>query len=133
MRRVMSVKGRKTWAHAVCWAFAGLFVAAGVGHLLATDAFVKIMPPYVPLHRPLVLASGLIEIALGVLLLVPRCTRLAAWGLVALLVAVFPANIYLYQHQELLSLPPLVHLLRLPLQGVLIAWAYVYTRQPAKQ
>jgi len=113
------------------WVFAGLFVTSGVGHLVATDAFVRIMPPYLPFHRLLVIASGVIEIALGVLLLVPRSSRFAAWGLVALLVAVFPANIQLFRHQELLPLPPLVHLLRLPLQGALILWAYAYTGRPA--
>ena len=65
------------------------------------------MPPYLPYHRPLVLLSGVFEVALGVLLLVPRFSRLAAWGLIALLIAVFPANIYLYQHQEICpSSPP---------------------------
>jgi uncharacterized membrane protein len=54
--------------------------------------------------------------------------RLAGWGLISLLIAVFPANIYAYQHQELLPAAPLLHLLRLPLQGLLILWAYWYTR-----
>jgi uncharacterized membrane protein len=53
---------------------------------------------------------------------------LAAWGIFLLLIAVFPANIYLYQHQELLSAPPILHLLRLPLQGVFLLWAYWHTR-----
>jgi uncharacterized membrane protein len=114
------------------WVFAALFVAAGVGHLVATDAFVRIMPPYLPLHRPLVIVSGLIEITLGVLLLVPPCSRLAAWGLMALLVAVFPANVHLFRHQELLPLPPPVHLIRLPFQGVLILWAFAYTRRHSR-
>jgi uncharacterized membrane protein len=88
------------------------------------------MPPYIPMHREAVLLSGAIEIALGVLLLIPRTSRLAAWGLVALLIAVFPANIYAYQHQDLFPPFPysdLLHLLRLPFQGVLIYWAYCYT------
>jgi uncharacterized membrane protein len=63
------------------------------------------------------------------LLLVPRYSRLAAWGIIALLIAVFPANIHVYQHQELFPFPSLVHLLRLPLQGVLIILAFVYIRQ----
>jgi uncharacterized membrane protein len=111
------------------WVFATLFVVAGVGHFIATDFYMRIMPPYLPWHRPLVLLSGVIEIALGVLLLVPRTSVFAAWGLIALLIAVFPANIHLYLHQEIWPLPPLVHLLRLPLQAVLILWAYAYTRR----
>ena len=49
---------------------------------------------------------------------------------VALLIAIFPANIYLFQHQEILPAPPILHLLRLPLQGLLILWAFAYTRGP---
>jgi uncharacterized membrane protein len=112
--------------------FASLFLIAGVGHLVSTEFFVKIMPPYLPYHRELVLFSGVIEIALGVLLLVPRTSRPAAWGLVALLIAVFPANLHVYQHQELFPAFPYsttLHLLRLPLQGVLILWALAYTRR----
>jgi uncharacterized membrane protein len=108
--------------------FATPFLVSGVGHFVSTNTFVKIMPPYLPLHRELVLLSGAIEIALGVLLLVPQTTRWAAWGLIALLIAVFPANIYMYQHRELFQIPPLVLLLRLPLQVLLIAWAWVYAR-----
>jgi uncharacterized membrane protein len=109
--------------------FAALFILGGVLHFIVPESYVRIMPPYLPYHRPLVLLSGVFEIALGVLLLVPRFSKLAAWGLIALLIAVFPANIYLYQHQEIWPLTPLVHLLRLPLQGVLILWAYLYTRR----
>jgi uncharacterized membrane protein len=72
--------------------------------------------------------SGVFEIALGLLLLVPQTTRLAAWGLIALLIAVFPANLFMYQHRELFQIPPLALLLRLPLQVLLIAWAWVYAR-----
>ncbi|MEI7698888.1 MAG: DoxX family protein, partial [Planctomycetia bacterium] len=74
------------------------------------------------------LVSGVFEFVLGVLLLVPNCSRMAAWGIVALLISVFPANVYLYQHQDILPASPLVHFLRLPLQGVFILWAYWHTR-----
>jgi uncharacterized membrane protein len=109
--------------------FAALFLVAGVGHFRSIDSFMKIMPPYIPFHRELVLLSGVFEIALGLLLLVPQTTRIAAWGLIALLIAVFPANIYMYQHRELFDISPLVLLLRLPLQVLLIAWAWAYTRE----
>ena len=119
---------RKLWYLVGKRTFAALFITAGVGHFVATDFFLKIMPPYLPFHLPLVLVSGVIEILLGILLLVPRYSRLAAWGIIALLIAVFPANIHVYQHQELFPLPPFVHLLRLPLQGVLIFSAFAYMR-----
>jgi uncharacterized membrane protein len=120
---------RKTWRLAGKLAFAALFVLGGLGHFVATDFYMKMMPPYLPLHRTLVLLSGVIEIVLGILLVVPMTSRLAAWGLIALLIAVFPANIHVYRHQEMFPLPPIVHLLRLPMQGLLIAWAYAYTRR----
>lgn len=104
------------------------FVLAGVNHFWHTAFYMKIMPPYLPLHRELVYLSGVFEIALGALLLYRRTARLAGWGLVLLLIAVFPANIYVFQHQDVAPGPPLLHLLRLPLQGLLIAWAYWYTR-----
>jgi uncharacterized membrane protein len=123
---------RRGWKRAGQWLFGILFVVAGANHFRSPDMYVKIMPPYLPLHRPLVLVSGLFEMVLGAFLLIPRVSWLAAWGLIALLIAVFPANIYLYQHQEILPGPPLLHLLRLPLQGVLIWWAWLYTKPERK-
>ena len=103
-------------------------ILAGVMHFAQPNFFLKIMPPYLPLHYPLVLLSGAFEIALGVMLLFLSTRTVAAWGIVALLIAVFPANIYLFQNQDILPAPPIVHLLRLPLQGVLVFWAYLQTR-----
>ena len=103
-------------------------IAAGTTHFVNPAFFLKIMPPYLPLHKELVLVSGIFEVLLGVLLLVPQTSRKAAWGIVALLIAVFPANLYLYQHQDILPASPIIHLLRLPLQGVFILWAYWHTR-----
>lgn len=109
-------------------------IGAGTMHFVYPQFYMRIMPPYLPLHLELVYLSGFIEFALGVLLLVPRFSHLAAWGIFALLIAVFPANIFAYQNQELLPAPPLVHLLRLPLQGVLLLWAHWHTRpDPARQ
>ena len=107
-------------------------IVAGTMHFVNPEFFLKIVPPYLPLHRELVLVSGVCEILLGVLLLIPKCSHLAAWGIIALLIAVFPANIYLFQNQDILPASPLVHLLRLPLQGVFILWAYWHTR-PAER
>jgi uncharacterized membrane protein len=103
-------------------------VGAGALHFIRPDSYLKIMPPYLPWHLQLVYLSGFFEVGLGLLLLVPRFSRLAAWGIIALLIAVFPANIYLYQHQEILPGPPLLHLLRLPLQAVFILWAFWHAK-----
>ena len=106
------------------------FILAGLNHFLQTDFYVRIMPPYLPWHRFLVYVSGLYEIVLGIGMAVPRITRWAAWGLVALLVAVFPANIHMALHPDLFpEFNPAMLWLRLPLQMVLIAWPYWYTRQ----
>ena len=102
-------------------------VAAGTNHFVNAHFYLTIMPPYLPFHLELVYLSGVFEVAFGVLLFVPRFSRLAASGIVALLIAVFPANIYLYQHQELFPASPMVHFLRLPLQVVFVLWAYWHT------
>jgi len=110
------------------WLLAILMIGAGTTHFANPQFFLKIVPPALPYHLGIVYLSGVFEVLLGGLLLVPKSSRLAAWGIIALLIAVFPANIYAYQHQELIPAPPLLHLLRLPLQGVLILWAYWHTR-----
>jgi len=109
--------------------FGSFFVLAGVMHFVTPDFFLRIMPPYLPGHLEIVYLSGVFEIALGALLWIPRFTRLAAWGLIALLIAVFPANIYVYQNQEELfpETPAGFQLMRLLFQGVFILWAYWYT------
>lgn len=114
--------------------FAILFVLAGFNHFFNADFYLRIMPPYLPLHLPLVYLSGAFEIVLGALLLIPKFTRVAAWGLIALLVAVYPANIYMALNQELYSEYSVAALwMRLPLQIVLIAWAYWYTLSNARE
>ena len=111
---------------------AALMVGAGVMHFLNPGFFLKIVPPYLPFHKELVEVSGAIEILLGVLLIIPNWSRLAAWGVIALLIAVFPANIYVFQHQEIVPASPQAHLIRLLLQAVLILWAYWHTRPAEK-
>ncbi len=110
---------------------AAFMIIAGVMHFIRPAFFLQIMPPYLPAHRELVFISGVCELLLGLLLLRKRWSRTAAWGVVALLIAVFPANIHLFQNQHLLPAPPLVHLLRLPLQGIFILWALRHTRRQA--
>jgi len=107
-----------------------LFIAAGLYHFINPDFYLRIMPPYLPWHLFLVHLSGLFESALGIMLLIPKFTRLAAWGLIALLIAVFPANIHMAMNPQLYpDIPPFALWLRLPLQGVFIAWAYWYSKR----
>lgn len=105
-----------------------LMVGAGAMHFVNPNFFIKIVPPYIPYSAKLVALSGAIEVFLGLLLWVPGWSRQAAWGIIALLIAVFPANIYVFQHQEIVPASPTAHLIRLLLQGVFILWAYWHTR-----
>lgn len=100
-------------------------------HIVQSDFFATIMP-YMPWHRELVYISGRCEVALGLLLVIPRFSRQAAWGIIALLIAVFPANIYFYQHPELLPASPTAHFLRLRLQADFIVW-HIGTRSLASE
>ena len=114
---------------ALRWLFGLVFILAGLNHFRDPAFYINIMPPYLPWHSELVAISGVAEVALGVMMLFRRWAALAGWGLIALLVAVFPANVHMAMHPELYpSIPPAVLWLRLPLQGVLIGWAYFYTR-----
>lgn len=105
------------------------FVLAGINHFINPAFYLKIMPPILPAPLFLIYLSGILEIALGVLLLLPKFTRLAAWGLIALLIAVFPANIYMAMNPHLFpEFSPAALYLRLPAQVVIIGWALWYTR-----
>jgi uncharacterized membrane protein len=108
-----------------------LFIAAGALHFLNTAFYVNIVPPYLPHPRELVLLSGIAEILGGCGVLVPRARRAAGWGLVLLLLAVFPANLHMAQEALRnggLSPWTLLLLVRLPLQLALIAWVERATR-----
>ena len=108
----------------------GLFVAAGANHFLHRAFYIEIMPPYIPAPRLMVEISGAAEVGLGAVLSSGRFTRVAAWGLIALLVAVFPANVHMALHPEQFSgFRPAVLWARLPFQAVFIAWAWWHTRR----
>lgn len=100
------------------------FVAVGISHFVITDVFEAMIPPGFPAPRALVWISGLAEIALGLAVLVPRLRPWAGWALVALLVAVFPANIYMvFDDTPAIDAPRWALWARLPMQLVLAAWA----------
>jgi uncharacterized membrane protein len=112
------------------WVMAVLYVVAGINHFVRPGMYVSIMPRFLPesSYRPLVAISGVCEAVFGILL-IPTATRpIAAWLIIALLIAIFPANIqmaidFTRRHN------PYIWLiwLRLPLQLVLIRWAYQFT------
>lgn len=102
---------------------AAFYVGAGVMHFVKPAFYLAMMPPRLPWPSALVAISGVAEIALGVAVLVPATRVYAAWGLIALLIAVFPANIY----AAVAELPGRGGYGRLPVQALLIAWAWWYT------
>lgn len=107
------------------------FIGAGLNHFIVPGFYHQIMPSYLPLPTFFVLISGAFEIILGIGVLLPRWRKLSAWGLVALLIAVYPANIHMWLNDVPIDgkpIPAVFHYLRLPLQFLFIYWAYVYTR-----
>ncbi len=125
----MSVRPRgEPWLR---YLLAAIMVGVGVRHFMIPDTFSAMMPRLLPAasHGPLVLISGAFEILGGLGLLSARSRRYAAWGLMALYVAVFPANVNMALHAEAWGIPPALLWLRLPFQGLLLAWAYRYARE----
>jgi uncharacterized membrane protein len=106
---------------ALCGPF---FVVAGALHFLRPRMYEAIVPDYLPAHRGLVVASGAAQMAGGAGLLHPATRRLAGWWLIATLVAVFPANVWMAQHPERYRLPGgrAALLARLPAQAAFVAW-----------
>jgi uncharacterized membrane protein len=105
------------------------YAGAGVNHFIRPGFYLKIMPAWLPLHNELVFISGVAEVLFALLLLFPLTRRFGAWGIIALLVAVFPANIQMLLNYKKDNNPLLwIALLRLPIQLVLIWWAYSFTK-----
>ena len=126
------MKGQ-TWRERLRVVLGLFFVFAGIAHFVRPERFLEIMPPYVPWHRELVYLSGGFEIAGGLGLLIPALRRAAGWGLIALLVAVFPANIQMFFNfldQQGWSVWTIVWLVRLPLQIPLILWVWWSMQDP---
>ena len=119
------------------YVMAAFYIFAGYNHLANPEFYLAIMPPNLPEPELLNVLSGLAEIVLGVFLLEPRTRALAAWGTIALLVAVFPANVY----AATANIGPegpgsgagMANWIRLPFQIVFIAWAWWYTLPEANQ
>jgi uncharacterized membrane protein len=113
------------------WILASFMIAVGVMHFADPTPFVRIVPAYLPLPLALVYVSGFFEILGGVGLLIRPLSRAAAWGLIALYLAVFPANLNMALHKISLGdtpMPDWALWLRLPMQLLLIYWAWRYTK-----
>jgi uncharacterized membrane protein len=115
-------------------ALAAFFTTTGVLHFVIPRSYEAMMPPSLPAHREAVIVSGLAEIAGGAAVLPPRTRRFARWWLLALLVAVFPANVHMALNPEqvrgldLERVPRWALWARLPLQPLAMAWVWRATR-----
>ena len=120
------------WKKLVLFGLAAFFIYFGIDHFINPDFYLSIMPPLFPLHEEAVYISGFFEIAGGIGVLIPRFRKIAGWGLFALLIAVYPANIYLAFNetpQIALGIAPfMASWVRLPLQFVFIGLAYWFTK-----
>lgn len=120
--------------HPLVYVMGILYVVAGILHFVVPELYVQIIPPVFPTRLALVYLSGFAEVAVGVGVVLPRTRPYAAWATIALLVAIFPANVYMATSMVVIEGSPgggdpsaYVRWARLPLQGVLILWAYWYT------
>lgn len=106
--------------------FAAFFIYAGISHFRSPRFFLRITPPWVPLPEKVNIFVGVAEILLGIALLIPATQTFAAWGIIALLIAVFPANVYHFQKARRKGKHVAMTAFRLPIQGLLIYWAYLF-------
>lgn len=112
--------------------FSVALIIVGITHFIRPEQYARIVPPVFPAYTS-VYISGVFEILGGIGLMIPSVTVLSAWGLIALFIGVFPANIYMTLHNiKIEGIPQnqLLYWARLPLQAVLIAWAWWYTKYP---
>ena len=111
-------------------------IIVGITHFLRPEQYARIVPPQLPYPVELVYISGFFEILGGIGLLIPFVSVAAAWGLIALFIAVFPANINMTLNNIPIEGIPhnqALYWARLPFQAVLIAWAWWYTKKPEQQ
>lgn len=110
---------------------AAFYFYSGINHFIKPEKYLAIMPPWLPFGKELVFISGVVEVILSCLLLPKATRRFAAWGIIVLLIAVFPANIQMSVNYYRDNHPLFwVTLIRLPLQLLLIWWAFSFTHVP---
>ena len=108
-----------------------LYIAAGVNHFRMPAFYIRIIPPALPAKALINTVAGVAEIVLGLALLHPASRSWAAWGVILLLIAIFPANVYHFTSGGAgMKIPSWALALRLPIQALLIAWAWTVARAP---
>lgn len=111
------------WHQVIC---SVLFIVAGIMHFAKPKFYLSMMPPYLPFHKELVWITGIAEIIFGYNLLLPKMQAASAWGLILLLILMFPANIHMATGEKFQKISPLIRWGRLPLQAFLIWWVSLY-------
>lgn len=109
-----------------------LYIIVGIKHFVDVEYFVSIVPNYINWKKEAVFISGFFEILLGILLLFHKTRKIAAWGIIMLLIAVFPANIYLYVSEiprDILNISKIDALIRMPFQIPLIIISYWHSKK----
>ena len=122
----------KLFKHITIYVMSLLYIIIGIKHFIDPEFFIAIVPPNIPFKKEVVLISGLIEILLGILLLFNHTRKFASWGIILLLISVFPANIYLYiseSPREILVITKNQALLRMPFQIPLIIISYWHAKE----
>ena len=105
------------------------YISVGIKHFTEPEWFLQIYPPFLPFGLAAVYISGFFEVLFGIMLLIPKTRYYAGWGLIALLIAVFPANIYLaYTNGAAMDIPAATAWGRLPFQALFIALAYWHSK-----
>ena len=105
------------------------YISVGIKHFTEPEWFLQIYPPFLPFGLAAVYISGFFEVLFGIMLLIPKTRYYAGWGLIALLIAVFPANIYLaYTNGAAMDIPAAAAWGRLPFQALFIGLAYWHSK-----
>ncbi|CAI8262553.1 MAG: Uncharacterised protein [Porticoccaceae bacterium UBA1117] len=135
MRLIRLLKLPSSWVHLVLLiALSLLFINIGIDHFVNPDFYRNIMPAYLPMHTEAIYISGFFEILGGVAILFPKLRSMAGWGLVLLLIVVFPVNIHMAVNPNLFPDIPLSFLyIRLVLQFIIIYWTYFATQLPPQK
>ena len=111
------------------WGVMGvLYILAGINHFRNPRFYLKMLEGFLPYPNALNIISGAAEIILGIGLMIPATRSISAWGIILLLIAIFPANINMALHTEQWKFSPVALYVRLPIQLLLIWWAYQYTK-----
>lgn len=110
------------------YVMAVIYILAGINHFRSPKMYEHIMPPYIPAPSSMVVLSGVFEMVFGLMLLNPETQSIAAWGIILMLLVFFTVHIHMLTHERAsMKLPRWVLIARIPLQFLLIYWAFLYT------